>query len=187
MTMMTNLIFLFSFFSQIDITYNRDVFAIEQGWKLVESDTGIAIRNYPFGSYQYENFIKEEVPLIVGKKYTFTIYDQYGDGITNKGYYRIYYSADNDTEEQGQEQNQIDLVEKSTFLGREQSDTFTVSLDSTSTSTSTSTSGWSLSSSQTTPATATATTTTQETSSLGTNDGRNKKEYRIGQISDQSP
>ena len=67
-----------------------DVFAAETSWSLTESDTAIVVESVPFDTYQYENDIRDEIELTRGKSYTFEIKDQYGDGITNRGSYRIY-------------------------------------------------------------------------------------------------
>ena len=114
---------------------NRDVFAVEQSWKLVETNTGIVVRDIPFGTYTFNNKIKEVVELTAGTTYDFTILDNYGDGITNKGSYRIYIVNGDDGEDENgnnhgddDEGNEIDmmLVNELGDFRRERTHTFTV-------------------------------------------------------------
>ena len=71
----------------------------------------------PYGYYQTENEVREEVWLKPGRVYTFTIKDVYGDGIVNQGYYQIF-AVDGTGEST--------LVSATKFVGREQSRTFQV-------------------------------------------------------------
>jgi len=130
------------------VQIHLDVFAVEQAWKLVDVETGIAIRDYPYETFQYGNYIQEQkIQLEVGRTYDFTIYDQYGDGITNNGYYHLYYSTPTSTDNNdttntngGKEEEEVDLVPATEFTGYEQHHhQFTVPSISTPTSISTST------------------------------------------------
>ena len=59
----------------------------------MDSFTGTILQEVPIGTYKHENYVAEVLhqKIELGKTYLFTIYDQYGDGITNQGYYHIYY------------------------------------------------------------------------------------------------
>jgi hypothetical protein len=67
----------------------RDAFASEIAWILQATATGVTVARRTFGYYEYENEVTETVSLLPRQQYNFTILDSYGDGITNKGFYRI--------------------------------------------------------------------------------------------------
>jgi hypothetical protein len=71
------------------VNIHLDLFANEVSWKIVEQESGLVIVDRPFETYQYENEVTETVYLRPETDYNFTIFDMYGDGIVNKGFYRI--------------------------------------------------------------------------------------------------
>lgn len=71
------------------VNIHLDRFANEVSWNVVETETGLPIVQRPFGTYQYENEVTESVLLRPETEYKFTIMDQYGDGLINKGFYQI--------------------------------------------------------------------------------------------------
>jgi hypothetical protein len=71
------------------VNIHLDRYANEVAWNLVETDTGIVILDVPFETYLYENDVTVKVLLRPETNYNFTISDLYGDGLVNKGFYRI--------------------------------------------------------------------------------------------------
>ena len=74
----------------VRIQIDLDVYSKETGWRLVDDAENEVIHSVGYKTYEYENNIEVDFDLKVGKRYKFTIYDEYGDGISNKGGYKIY-------------------------------------------------------------------------------------------------
>jgi hypothetical protein len=103
----------------VEVTINFDGFAPETGWEITDSAGGIVMM-VAVGSYPpLTESATEEVELISGSSYTFTIFDLFGDGMSNPE--DGDYSVTQDVE--GEE---IVLVSGGGNFGREESTNFTV-------------------------------------------------------------
>jgi hypothetical protein len=106
---------------KVALEIDLDIYASETGWTLAEWNTNIPVKRVRFKDYRYENQIKEVFDLKMGEAYMFTISDQYGDGITNKGKYRVYVVDPTKPDSVG-----TILLERKGDFGVGRSDVFTV-------------------------------------------------------------
>lgn len=104
----------------VDVTINFDGFAPETGWEIIDS-TGGTVMMVPIGTYPpLTETATEEVELMSGSSYTFTIFDLFGDGMSNPedGDYSVTQDVEGET---------VVLVSGGGNFGREESTNFTAS------------------------------------------------------------
>jgi uncharacterized surface protein with fasciclin (FAS1) repeats len=103
----------------VEVAIEFDGFAPETGWEITNS-TGGTVMMVPIGSYPpLTETATEEVELLAGSNYTFTIFDLFGDGLSNPedGSYSV---------SQGEGEDVIILVSGGSNFGRQESTNFTV-------------------------------------------------------------
>ncbi|KAG7366552.1 beta-Ig-H3/fasciclin [Nitzschia inconspicua] len=103
----------------VEVFIEFDGFAPETGWEITNS-TGGTVKMIPIGSYPpLTETATEDVELLAGDNYTFTIFDLFGDGLSNpeEGFYSVT---------QGEGEFQIVLASGGGNFGKEDSGNFTV-------------------------------------------------------------
>jgi uncharacterized surface protein with fasciclin (FAS1) repeats len=102
----------------VDVAITFDGFAPETGWEITNSTGGI-IMMVPVGTYPPETkSATEEVELMSGSSYTFTIFDLFGDGMSNPedGTYTVTQDVEGE---------EVVLVSGGGNFGRQESTNFT--------------------------------------------------------------
>ena len=107
--------------TEIAVEIFLDVYADETAWKLTKVSNGRVVSVNYWGSYDHEQKIREVFELEDGSEYEFVIYDEFGDGIINKGGYRIFVVDDTQYQSVGEL-----LVDRDGMFGSEITHRFTV-------------------------------------------------------------
>ncbi len=79
----------------IEFELKTDIYPIETWWSLIDKGANALIYSVPAGHYTSPQTLHKKSWCVSSDScYEFTIYDTYGDGIWNPGYYKISYGGD---------------------------------------------------------------------------------------------